>query len=552
MYSFGGAQRHGIERIVDTATPVDTDTERVYRITDAKADSPTGAPDELEVTEERSTTRLRVGDPDRTITGRQTYRLDYVLHGHLNALDDHDELFWQATGTRWTVAIEDLDVIVRAPDGIERTRCLAGAPDSTAPCGSARVVDERMASFSHPRVSPGDGVTVVVALAKGTVTVDPPVLRDRFLRLPTWLGYTIAGVLVLGTAGLCALAWNRLGRDRKYVAMPLGLTPAPGQPTLEQPVGLHGEPEPAVAFIPPRGMRPALAGLLVDERVRPLHVSATIVDLAVRGHVLIEELPGAGIGGGRDWQLHRRPPPPDQLAPFEHELLGRLFATGNPVLLSTLRGSFAPHVKHVSTLLAGDGHNAGWFRRRPRVGDDNIGCIVAGIAAAVVVPFVAVSSFGVALVLGWPVFVVAAAVLVSAIIVALTIRALPARTALGRAMWAQVLGFRRYLATAEADQLRDDEVAARFTRYLPYALIFGLAGRWAQVLAQLNRPVEVDWYSGPAYGNALWLGPAMSDFSTTSSSTLGYSPSSSASGSSGFSGSGSVGGGSGGGGGGSW
>ena len=509
------------------------------------------------MTEQSDRIRIRVGDPDLTITGRHSYVLGYVLHGHLNAFDDHDELFWQATGTEWTVPIGNVTVDVRTPGGIQDSRCLAGEPDSESPCDGAEVRDETQAVFAHDTLSPGEGLTVVVGLAKGTVTVAPPDLHDRFMRLPVGWAITAAAVLVLGTAAACALAWNRLGRDRKYAAVPLGLTPAPGQPAAEQPVGLSGEPEPAVAFVPPRGMRPALAGLLVAERVRPQHVSATIVDLAVRGHLRIEELPAGGFGGGRDWQLRRSlAPPPDELAPFEQNLMAKLFSGGDLVLLSQLKGSFAPQFRQVSGQLADAGLRAGWFRRRPRTGNQAVGCVVAGVLAVVILPMLAFIVLGGALFLGWPVLVVAGAVVVSAAIVGITVYALPARTALGRAMWAQVLGFRRYLETAEADQLRDDEAAARFSRYLPYALVFGLTDRWARVLGQLNqagREVGVDWYTGPALNNLVWLGPAMSDFSSTSSSTMSYSPSSSsAGGSSGFSSGSSVGGGSGGGGGGSW
>ena len=510
------------------------------------------------MTEQSGRTRLRVGDPDRIVTGRHSYVLSYVLHGHLNALDDHDELFWQATGTEWTVPIGNVTVDVVTPGGIQASRCLAGPPDSESPCGAAEVRDETQAVFAQDTLAPGEGLTVVVGLAKGAVTVAPPDLHDRFMRLPVSWAVGAAAVLVLGTAAACALAWNRLGRDRKFAAVPLGLTPAPGQAAAEQPVALSGEPAPAVAFVPPRGVRPALAGVLVAERVRPQHVSATIVDLAVRGHLRIEELPAGGAGGGgRDWQLRRSTAaPPDELAPFEQSLMAKLFAGRDLVLLSQLRGSFAPQFRQVSGQLADAGLRAGWFRRRPRTSSQATGCVIAGVLAVVTVPMAAFAVLGGALFLGWPVLVVAGAVVVSAAIVGITVYAIPARTALGRAMWAQVLGFRRYLETAEADQLRDDDAAARFTRYLPYALVFGLADRWSRVLGQLNqagRQVSVDWYAGPALNNIVWLGPAMSDFSSSTSSNMSYSPSSSsAGGSSGFSSSSSVGGGSGGGGGGSW
>ena len=59
------------------------------------------------------------------------------------------------------------------------------------------------------------------------------------------------------------------------------------------------------------------------------------------------------------------------------------------------------------------------------------------------------------------------------------------RTADGRAVCDQVEGFKTYLATAEADQLQFEEGEDIFSRYLPWAIVFELADRWAKVCADL-------------------------------------------------------------------
>ena len=46
-------------------------------------------------------------------------------------------------------------------------------------------------------------------------------------------------------------------------------------------------------------------------------------------------------------------------------------------------------------------------------------------------------------------------------------------------------GSATYLATAEADQLRFEEGEDIFSRYLPWAIVFGLADRWAKVCGDL-------------------------------------------------------------------
>ena len=48
-----------------------------------------------------------------------------------------------------------------------------------------------------------------------------------------------------------------------------------------------------------------------------------------------------------------------------------------------------------------------------------------------------------------------------------------------------MLGFRQYLRTAEAEQLRFEERADIFSRYLPYAVVFGETDRWAKAFSSL-------------------------------------------------------------------
>ena len=47
------------------------------------------------------------------------------------------------------------------------------------------------------------------------------------------------------------------------------------------------------------------------------------------------------------------------------------------------------------------------------------------------------------------------------------------------------MGFKQYLETAEADQIRFEEASAVFSRYLPYAIVFGVADRWARTFQKV-------------------------------------------------------------------
>src|SRR6185295_19087769 len=82
-------------------------------------------------------------------------------------------------------------------------------------------------------------------------------------------------------------------------------------------------------------------------------------------------------------------------------------------------------------------------------------------------------------------FVLAGGLLVGGAIIGLLGRRMAARTADGSAVLAQSLGFKRYLVTAEARQIRFEEAQDIFSRYLPYAIVFGVADRWAGTFSEV-------------------------------------------------------------------
>lgn len=64
------------------------------------------------------------------------------------------------------------------------------------------------------------------------------------------------------------------------------------------------------------------------------------------------------------------------------------------------------------------------------------------------------------------------------------------------------MGFRQYLVTAEANQIRWEEAQDVFSRYLPFAIVFGVADRWAKTFQEVAAAAAAagqvvimpDWY----------------------------------------------------------
>src|SRR5204863_1109900 len=107
VYDFGGEAHHGIERRILVKTPYDqrNDVERVFPVSNISVSTRGDTPDGLSVREEGNEKILRIGDPDRTITGAHEYLISYDVDDAMQSFDDHDELYWNAIGPGWQVPI---------------------------------------------------------------------------------------------------------------------------------------------------------------------------------------------------------------------------------------------------------------------------------------------------------------------------------------------------------------------------------------------------------------------------------------------------------------
>jgi len=551
-YDFGTAQRHGIFRTIPVRYTYDDTRDRVVTIKGLRVVSTTGAPSGVQTSTESANLVVRVGDPDRTVTGRQVYVLDYDVSGALNAFPDHAELYWNAVGPEWEAAIDRVTVRVSGPVPVTRSTCVAGYRGAEDPCQQA-AQDGGAATFAQSALGPYQGVTVVVAWPPGSVAVPGPDLEERFSlgRAFSATPWTVAGalaVVAIGLGGIGYLLWTR-GRDRRYRGEVPGLKPVAGQVGVEEPRPLFTPAAGAVEFRPPEGVRPGQVGTLLDEVANPLDVTATIVDLAVRGYLHIEELERAHLFASRDWVFRQRKPADAELVPYERTLLDAIFTGRSEVRVSELKRTFASDLAKVQKQLYADVVAHGWFRRSPQTTRTwwrliGIGCVVVGAGLTYLLArYTHAGLLGVAAVL-------------SGLVLLLVARRMPARTAAGSAELARVLGFRQYIRTAEAEQLRFEERTDVFSRYLPYAVVFGETERWAKAFASLAAVTAaggagqvLPWYSGPGGWDFGRFGDSMRSFSDTTAGAIAATAASS--GGSGFSG-GSSGGGFGGGGGGSW
>jgi hypothetical protein len=549
-YDFGNTDRHGIFRDIPTTLRFSDTQNRIYHLQDVDVSASEGTPDEFEIEDvEGGITRIRIGDPDRTVSREHRYRIDYRVEGALNVFESHDELFWNAIGTDWSVPIEQAHVIVRVlprltDEASVRIACYAGRTGSALACDAAQMQDTAVAAFSHAGLDPFEGMSVVVGLPKGTVPERLPILEDRWT-IQRAFSRGVPQVL-LALVALGGVVWAMVryvwpaGRDMRWRGAPVNVVF--GGQEGEQRVPLFEGGAYAIEYTPPEGLRPGQVGTLLDEVAHPLDVTASIIDLASRGHLRIEEIPKEGWFGKPDWLLARIATPRDKSTVLEYEqlLLDGLFEAGDEVTLSSLKQKFATRLGRVQDALYKDAVDRGWFTSSPQqtrrrwltVG---VGALVASAAMV----FVAAK---------WTTFALVPTPLVLGSLALLGMHSrMPSRTAQGTAALRRTLGFRQFIETAETRRAEFAEKAVLFYEYLPFAIVFGAVDRWAEAFEGLAM-VAPGWY-GSAHGfTTAHFADSMDGFATTTSGTLTSTPG--GSGSSGFGG--SSGGGGGGGGGGSW
>ncbi|MBM7786271.1 DUF2207 domain-containing protein [Tenggerimyces flavus] len=562
-YDFGSTPNHGPERLIDTREAFDKDRYRSYRVEDVEASSSSGAPADVDVEGIDNQTRIRIGDPDETVSGPQKYRLSYTLVGALNAQPDGSgELFWDAAGPNWPVPLDNVAVTVKAPGGISKQRCLFGKPGSTDPCSSRIAGGD--AVFAATTIEPGEVLTVVAAFSLADVNVPAPLLKDRnpfrdaFTPSPASVGGGVGAVALIGGVPL-ALAIRRR-RDKKYVDQIPGLAPVPGQEAREEYVSLLEPDGTVVQFSPPKDVSPAEAGVLLDRKLSSTQTTATLLDLAVRGYLHIAETevtPKRQQPKG--WTLTATGEPDASLRPHEQGFLTTLFASMQSIALSK-GGHLAAFTNAHRAVIKSLGKTVvdrNWFAARPAGALDAgsiIGLVFASIAilggVIVGMVFLSMAGFG----------FLAAGILLALVVAAASLFVRRGRTASGEAIAQQVRGFRHYLEVAEAEKLRFEEGIDVFSRYLPWAVAFGIAEKWANVchdLAKAGRiPASPSWYESTRPWSYRDYNTSLAGFSaaavSNSSPPVTTSSGSSSSGGSGFSSSSSSGSGGGGGGGGSW
>jgi hypothetical protein len=465
-----GTDFHGVERLIPVESAGALGTKRrlflkVLGVTDGE-----GNPLPYRARVWGGRTGIRVPLQGRGGESR-TVEIAYFVHNAVRFNADYDEVYWNVTSSTLSLPAEQASATVllpeKATEGL-RAQGFIGGQRGGAISGQVN----------------GASVEFVAAGAVGALqpfAVEVMVPSDVFHR-PWWPSRALwfvesNPVVLMPLIVFLVMLWVRRLNRR--------LPPA----TV------------VTEYEPPPGLTPAEAGTLLTDRVEPRDITATLVDLAVRGYVKLEEDNSEGY---RDYVIRLLKPRDEWqgLTSYEIDMLFNTFYGGQWTRLSSLKLRFVVAVPSMRTGILNALIDKGMYRVDP------VSAHKYRIAAVILLGIVllAVQATGwISLFDAGPLALVLLAA--SGVIVYLMGRKLTAKSRKGMQACAAVEGFREFIGRVDADRLRRAS-PKQVERCLPYAMALGVDHQWAQQFAGITEewPEWLVVARGEGIDPARWMG----------------------------------------------
>lgn len=421
-----------------------------------------------EVSREGRYRQVKVWVPNATDTSRSVI-ITYRVENALQFFEEYDELYWNVTGDEWNMAIQKASATLHLPENVTGIRTVA----FTGSYGSREEEESRIRKRGNVitfetlvPLAPYEGLTVAASWNSGVV--ERPTLLDNILAFAKDYSILILPLIVF-------IAMFRLWQTR-------GKDPRKG-PLVVQ-------------YEPPANMTPAEVGTLIDHYPHMQDLTATIVDLAVRGFLRIEEIDEErllGLWTSKSYQFRKlEEANTESLRSYERTLLDELFpGTKEVVKLSDLKNSFYKHLSTIREEIFDQLIEVGHYKRRP----DKVKVIYVSVAGVLVFLTIFGAVFLSAF-LWWNAIPIIAAGLGSALVIGIFGWLMPARTKAGARTLDEIRGFEEFLEKVEQERFKRMITSpAMFEKYLPFAMALGQQDKWAEAFEDIfTDPPK--WYAG--------------------------------------------------------
>lgn len=149
---------------------------------------------------------IKIGDPDKTVTGKQQYVIHYSLIHYADTESDADYLYLNLIGTEWNTQIKNFTASITLPEGATITKCtLTGGPygskeNDVATYSVDTSTNQAIITVLGSRtLEANEGVTIDVQLPEGSFS-----LAEQWV--PNLLFHTISSDISLDSYGVETVA----------------------------------------------------------------------------------------------------------------------------------------------------------------------------------------------------------------------------------------------------------------------------------------------------------------------------------------------------------
>ncbi|PIQ67326.1 hypothetical protein COY25_04585 [Candidatus Uhrbacteria bacterium CG_4_10_14_0_2_um_filter_41_7] len=490
---------------------------------------------------------IRIGDPNKTISGRYEYTIEYTVRGAFMYFDDHDELYWNVTGNNWPVAMKNVSASIHLPPGAFLTgkTCFTGKEGSTVSNCSFRD------SGIKVEVTATDYLTLAIGFTPNVISEVLPTIIDKaeLARLQAEKearGAEIAKKYIV----IANLFWL----SPILIIAILKVLSQLFWPSVESNRAVIAE------FKAPDELRPTELAVLLNGKIQKQDMSAFVVDMAVRGYLKISE---SNIGKKTNIAVIKLKEADSNLRSWEEAFFTAMFRSSTELDHQALGAQLSTVIGKTNQVIINELVLQGYLKRNHYKNDKYL-------LVLLFIYFLILAFSGLVAMLAFANFVPFFAMFITGLLLPFFRPKLIQYTEKGAEAAIKGQGLKLFINTAERYRLKWQEQENIFEELLPYAMIFKITDKWSKVFHDFyaetnqvrNKP---DWYSGSndSAFDFSEMGSNLANFSNSLPNKLrkyGSGASYARSGSkkgwsrsgSGFSGHGSSGGGFGGGGGGSW
>lgn len=213
--------------------------------------------DEFKISNESGYKVIKIGNANKTVSGRKTYTIKYTYNIGKDPLKNEDELYYNLIGTEWDTSIDNVTFTITMPKSFDKTKLGFSTGYKYSSDSSNviyNVVGNTIKGSVNSKLYYEQGVTVRLALPEG-----------YFVGATSNFDYT--RLLKIAISIICVVIayfiWNKYGRDEMVVN--------------------------TVEFYPPDDLNSADVAFIYNGHSEQKDIISLLIYLANKGYLRIEE-----------------------------------------------------------------------------------------------------------------------------------------------------------------------------------------------------------------------------------------------------------------------